>query len=31
MTPSNVKIGDGIGSPVCRPDIRLATEVACWG
>jgi hypothetical protein len=27
--PGKVKIGDGIGSPVCRPDIRPAAEVAC--
>jgi hypothetical protein len=30
ITHDNVKIGDGIGTPVCRPDIQPATEVACW-
>jgi hypothetical protein len=29
-THDNVKIGDGIGSPVCRPDVQPATEIACW-
>jgi hypothetical protein len=30
ITHDNVKIGDGIGGPVCRPDIQPATEVARW-